>query len=78
MLVITTDDNSISLTRGDITSSMAKNTLDYDIVNYDTVIFKYSGKKQTIDSALFENFTLNGETLTIENADEKLKAALFI
>jgi len=76
MLEIITDGKSILFKRGDDVTRKAVNTIGYNIVDT-TVIFIYNGKNETIDSELLQNLQLNGETLTPDNADEKLKEALF-
>jgi len=77
MLEIITDDKSILFKRDNHVSCKAINTIDYDIAGT-TVIFKYNGKEETIDSELIDTLQLNGEQLTPGDADEKLKEALFI
>lgn len=76
MLEIITDGKSILFKRGDRSTRKAVNSIDYNIVGA-TVIFIYNGKNETVDSETLQNLRLNGETLTPDNADAKLKEALF-
>lgn len=61
------------------TGSLTKGfgSVDYNFAGDDTIIFVNSGNRQTIMSSKLSDFKLNGETITVDNYDIKLKAAFY-
>lgn len=77
MLEIITNDKSISFIKDNQKLERTYNSVDYNIVDNDTIIFQHVNTRSTLASERIENTTLNGEPLTASNANAKLKDALF-
>ncbi len=77
MLQITKNEKSVSFINGNNKSERAFNTVDYNIIDSDTVIFQHVDTRTTLVSEKIGNIEVDGVQLTAENADEKLQDALF-
>lgn len=77
-LKITTDEKGIVFDNGREAIRKGLNSVHYCFIGGDTLVFKNAYDKETIDSTGLANLTLNGETLTVDNYDAKLKEALFV
>lgn len=77
MLQITKNEKSVSFINGNNKSERAFNTVDYNIIDSDTVIFQHVDTRTTLVSEKIGNIEVDGVQLTTENADEKLQDALF-
>jgi hypothetical protein len=76
MLQIITDDKGVRFTKNGKTGRYGIGSVRY-IITGDTVDFIDGYNRALVDSERLANFTLNGETLTRANADEKLSAVFF-
>lgn len=77
MLEIITNDKSISFIKDNQKLERTYNSVDYNIVDNDTIIFQHVSTRSTLASERIINTKLNGGQLTVDNANEKLKDALF-
>ena len=77
MLEIITSDKSISFIKDNQKLERTYNSVDYNIVDNDTIIFQHVSSRSTLASERIVNTKLNGELLTADNVDSKLKDALF-
>lgn len=77
-LKITADDNGVVFDNGTTIKRRGLNSVNYEFVNEDTLTFLNAYDRETIDAARLVDLTLNGEILTVDNYDEKLKDALFV
>ncbi|MBB4036999.1 hypothetical protein GGR21_002913 [Dysgonomonas hofstadii] len=77
MLQIIKNEKSLSFINGANKNERPFNTVDYNIVNGDTVIFQHVNTRTTLLSEKIENIEVDGVQLTAENVDEKLQDILF-
>jgi len=77
MLQIIKNEKSVSFIKDNNKSERAFNTVDYNIIDGDTVIFQHVDTRSTLLSEKMENIEVDGVQLTPENIDEKLQNTLF-
>jgi len=77
MIQITTNPKSITFVSNNLQFEKAYNSVDYFIINNTEIKFQQVNTGSILASALITDVVLNGEQLTIDNADMKLKEALF-
>lgn len=77
MLQIIKNEKSVSFIKDDNKNERAFNTVDYNIVDGDTVIFQHVNTRSTLLSEKIANIEVDGVPLTADNADEKLRDSLF-